>query len=122
MGLFDLFRKKDKTAAKKPAAPAPKAPAAPKPAAKKSILTQYREGLAYLDSCGPFNEAKFREFNRITGNRFSEADIQTQRRNASMMIDGMEGVRKAVRSSMVEAVSTFEMLERKGIDLSKYNV
>ena len=88
----------------------------------KTILDKYRDGLAYLDSCGTFDEAKFREFNRITGNRFSEADIQSQLNNARMMINGMEGVRQSLRSAMAEGISAFEKLERNGIDLSKYNI
>ena len=103
-------------------APVPAPDPAPKPGKSAKILEQYREGLAYLDSCGPFDEAKFREFNRIIGNRFSENDIQSQLRNASMMTDGMEGVRAAVRSAVAEAIGTFEQLERQGIDLSQYDL
>ena len=34
----------------------------------------------------------------------------------------MEDLKQTLRSTMVEAISVFEELERKGIDLSKYNV
>ena len=87
-----------------------------------SILDKYRMGLSYLDECKTFDEAKFREFNRITGNRFSDADIETQLMNAKLMIKGMEDLKQILRSTTVEAISTFEEVERKGIDLSKYNV
>lgn len=97
-------------------------PARPSPAPGGSILTQYRAGLSYLDNCGAFDEAKFREFNRIAGSRFSESDIQTQLSNSRMMMGGMEDVRRALRSGMVEAIQAFEELERKGIDLSKYSL
>ena len=40
-----------------------------------SFLDKYRMGLSYLNECGAFDETKFREFNRITGSRFSDADI-----------------------------------------------
>ncbi|MCL2107677.1 MAG: hypothetical protein FWH26_11565 [Oscillospiraceae bacterium] len=83
-----------------------------------TILDRYREALSYLDRCGPFDEAKFREFNRLTGNMFSEADVQNQLRNAQLMIGGMAEVQKILRSNMVEAIGTFETLEQQGIDLS----
>jgi len=89
---------------------------------KARILEEYRAGLSYLDECGAFDEAKFREFNRITGNRFSNADIENQLRNAKLMIGGMENVKQTLRSSMVEAIGIFEEMERNGIDLSNYNV
>ncbi len=97
----------------------PKAEAAVK---KTSILDKYRAGLQYLDSCGSFDEAKFREFNHITGDKFSEADIQTQLGNARLMMNGMDGVKQSLRSAMVEGISMFEEVERRGVDLSKYDV
>jgi len=87
-----------------------------------SILDKYRAGLSYLDGCESFDEAKFREFNRIAGNRFSEADIQTQLKNSELMLKGMEEVKQVLRSNMVEAINTFEKLEREGVDLSKYDI
>ncbi len=83
------------------------------------MLEQYRAGLSYLNRCGPFDEAKFREFNRITGEPFSEADIQTQLRNARGMIMGMEEVKNALHASMAEGIRTFEKLEQSGVDVSK---
>jgi hypothetical protein len=111
MGLFKLFKKKSNNGCevtnsnKKPT----------------SILDKYRAGLSYLNGCGTFDEVKFREFNRITGNKFSEADMQNQLRNAELMIRGMEDLKQTLRSTMVEAVRVFEEVERKGIDLSKYS-
>jgi hypothetical protein len=87
-----------------------------------SILDQYRLGLSYLDGCGVFDEGKFREFNRITGNRFSEADMEKQLGNARMMLRGMEDLKQALRGTMLEAIQAFEEIERKGVDLSKFNV
>ena len=105
-----------------PAPPAAPSAASPAPSAGSSILDQYRAALSYLDSCGTFDEAKFREFNRVSGNRFSEGDVQTQLSNAKMMLGGMEELRKVLRSTMAEGVRTFEELERNGIDLSKYKL
>jgi hypothetical protein len=87
-----------------------------------SILDKYRMGLSYLDGCGAFDEAKFREFNRVTGNQFSDADMETQLGNARLMIGGMDNLKQILRSSMVEAISVFEEVERQGVDLSKYNL
>ena len=87
-----------------------------------SILDKYRMGLSYLDKCETFDEAKFREFNRITGNRFSDTDIETHLMSAKLMIKGMEDLKQTLRSTMAEAISAFEEVERNGIDLSKYNV
>lgn len=104
-------------------APAPVQPTvSPAPSAGGSILDQYRAGLAYLDGCGAFDEAKFREFNRVTGGRFSEGDIQGQLANARRMMGGMEDLRKVLRSTMLESIQTFEQLQRSGIDLSKYKL
>ena len=82
----------------------------------------YRAGLSYLDGCGAFDESKLREFSRITGNRFSEADIKNQLASAQQMLRGMEDLKQTLHSTMTEAVHTFEELEQKGIDLSKYKV
>ncbi len=87
-----------------------------------SILDKYRAGLLYLDRSEGFDEAKFRELNRIIGNQFSETDIKTQLGNAQLMIRGMEDLKKVLRSNIVEAIGTFEEVERNGIDLSKYNI
>lgn len=87
-----------------------------------NILVEYRMGLTYLDSCGVFDEEKFREFNEITGNRFSDTDIGNQLKGARMMINGMEELKHVLRSNMVEAIATFEKMEREGVDLSKYKL
>lgn len=79
--------------------------------AKTSILDKYRMGLSFLNGCGEFDEAKFREFNHIIGNRFSDTDIENQLRNAKLMIRGMEELKQVLRSTMVEAINTFEELE-----------
>jgi len=94
----------------------------PKNIKKTSILDEYQAGLSYLDECGAFDESKFRKFNHIIGNRFSDADITTQLKNAELMIKGMEELKQLLRSNMVEGISTFEELERNGIDLSIYDV
>ena len=87
-----------------------------------SILDKYRAALRYLENCSVFDEAAFREFNRITGNRFAEADIQSQLRNAGLMLKGMEDLRELLLSSTMEAIGAFEEMERQGIDLSKFDV
>jgi len=87
-----------------------------------SILDQYQMGLSYLDECGIFDEAKFHIFNRIIGNKFSAADIETQLGNAQLIIGGMESLKQILRSNMVEAINTFKEIERSGIDLSKFNL
>lgn len=76
----------------------------------------------YLDRCEAFDEADFRDFNRIIGNRFSDADVENQLRNAKLMIREMEDLKQTLRASMIEAIGAFEKLEQSGIDLSKYSV
>ncbi len=76
----------------------------------------------YLDGCESFDESQFREFNRIIGNRFSDADIAQQLDNARLMMRGMDDLKQVLRSSSVEAIDVFEEMERQGIDLSKFNV
>jgi len=100
------------------AAPKP-APAAPK---KPPILDRYRASLRYLDSCGPFDEAKLREFNRISGDMLSEADLQKQLASSQLILGGMEQIRKLLRQNVAEAIGAFEQIERSGVDLSKYDV
>ena len=41
---------------------------------------------------------------------------------AQMMMGGMSDLKNILRSNIVEAIGTFEQLERQGIDLSKYNI
>lgn len=84
-----------------------------------SILVKYRAGLLYLDRCERFDEAEFRELNRMIGDRFSEADIKTQLGNAQLMMGGMDDLKKILRSNIVEAIHVFEKVERNGIDLPK---
>ncbi len=114
MGIFDFFKKKDKASGQ-----ASKTIGQGK---KKNILEQYRDGLAYLDSCGTFDEVKLREFNCITGNRFSEADMQNYILSSKNMIKGMEGIKDILRDTMQEGISTFEKIVQSGIDLSKYDI
>jgi hypothetical protein len=70
-------------------------------------VTDYKRALAYLDSCGPFDEQKLREVNRIAGNPLSEREIQTMLSAAVFMMatptrpGGMESVRAHVRESLV---------------------
>ena len=92
------------------------------PAKKQTILDQYRAGLSFLDSCGSFDEEKLREFNRITGKRFSEENIRNYVQASKDLITGMEGIRQTLRGSMKEAIGTFEQLEKNGIDLSKFDI
>lgn len=115
-GYLEYWEKNQSTGT----APASSKP--PAPANKPSILVRYRAALSYLDGCGNFDESKLRECNRISGDMFSESDIQNQLKSAQMMIRGMEEVKSVLRNSLVEAISVFEKLERQGIDLSKYDV
>lgn len=89
---------------------------------KGSVLDQYREGLKYLDSCGDFDEIKLHRFNIITGNRLSEAEIQTYIRSADLTVGGMNTVRDELRKTISEAVGSFEKLQAQGVDLSKYHL
>ncbi|MCL2652521.1 MAG: hypothetical protein FWD63_01860 [Propionibacteriaceae bacterium] len=87
-----------------------------------SILDQYRAALAYLDSCETFDETALREFNRLSGSRFSEADMENQLGSAKLMLRGMDDLKQSLRSSTAEAIGVFEQLAQSGIDLSKYNL
>ena len=118
-GLKQKGKEQQKAAAKRKQTEALEKAYSSKPS---SILDKYRAGLSFLDECGAFDEAKFRKFNHVIGNRFSEVDITTQLRNAELMIRGMENIKQTLRSTMVEGISMFEELERSGIDLSKFEV
>jgi len=83
----------------------------------KNRLERYREALTYLDRCVTFNEASFREFNRIAGNIFSDEDITHHIWSAGRMFGGMESIRELLRSTIVEGITTFENLQRQGIDI-----
>ena len=87
-----------------------------------SILNKYRAGLSYLEGCGEFDEAKFRELNSIIGNKYSEADIENQLNNAKLLVNGMADLMQVTRSTLVEAIGVFEDIEQKGVDLSSYKV
>jgi hypothetical protein len=116
MGLFDFFKSTHKNKVSKTSGQ-PQTKGSP-----KNILERYRMGLSYLDKCGAFDETKFLEYNRIIGNSFSDADIKKQLQNAQQMIRGMEDLKQTLRSTTIEAISTFAELEKSGIDLSKYNI
>lgn len=64
------------------------------------------------DASGAFDESKFRVFNRIAGNQFSEADVAKQLGNAKMMLRGMDDLKQTLRTTMIEAIQTFEEIER----------
>ncbi len=88
---------------------------------RPNILERYRAARTYLTICGSYNEEKFREMNRLTGNMFSEEDIQKQLAQSKMMIGGMDALKKLHYDSLTEAIATFEEVEAAGIDLSKYD-
>jgi len=75
-----------------------------------NLISNYRQALAYLDTCGPFNEEKLREANRIAGNPNPEEDIQRLVRLAPMTFDGMEGVRIKMRDSFEQGIKLLETL------------
>jgi hypothetical protein len=83
----------------------------------KNRLERYREALVYLDSCVIFNEASFRKFNRIAGDLFSEEEIARHIRSAGHMFGGMESIKELLRSNIVEGITTFENLQRQGIEI-----
>lgn len=80
------------------------------------IAKNYQRALAYLDRCGPFDEAKLRETNRIAGGQLTEADIQRFLRSAPMMLPvngkggGMEAVKEEMRKSLAEGIKVFGSL------------
>jgi hypothetical protein len=82
---------------------------------------KYRKALTYLDSCGPFNEEKLREANRIAGDTLTEADIQRFVRTAPLIMasggkkGGMESVREELRKSLVEGIEVFGSLADAGV-------
>jgi hypothetical protein len=76
----------------------------------------YRKAVKYLDSCGPFNEEKLREANRIAGNPLTEDDVHRFVQTAPSMLStggkrgGMEGVRDEMRKSLTEGIAVFGSL------------
>jgi hypothetical protein len=80
------------------------------------IVKKYQRALTFLDRCGPFDEAKLREANRIAGGHLTEDDIQRFVRSAPMMLPtdgkrgGMEGVREELRKSLKEGINVFGSL------------
>ncbi len=70
-------------------------------------VTDYKRALAYLDACGPFDEQKLREMNRIAGNMLSESTIRELLNQARMIMPnatdsgGMEFIKASVREQMV---------------------
>ena len=89
---------------------------------RPNILERYRAARAYLDTCGPYDEEKLREMNRLSGNMFSEEDIRSQLAKSELMIGGMDALKKVHYDSLTESITAFEKVEAAGIDLSKYNV
>lgn len=85
------------------------------------LAKKYRQALAYLDSCGEFNEQKLREVNHIAGGQLTEADIQDFLQKAPLIMSydgqsgGMEGVREELRKSYMEGVVVFGSLGDVGI-------
>ena len=69
-------------------------------------LTDYKRALAYLDSCGSFDERKFREANRIAGGLLSESDIQMMLAQSQMIMPsagepgGMDFIKAQVRENL----------------------
>ena len=107
MGLFDFLKRKDSSQSKNSGNK------------NANILDKQRAGLSYLDRCGTFDEAKLREFYRITGNK-SSADIEND--FGKLTIREMKEVKQNLRSTMLELISGLEELERNGIDLSENDV
>ena len=70
-------------------------------------MTDYRNALSYLDSCGTFDEHKLREANRIAGSMMLESDIQMLLQQAQYIIPtattpgGIEFIRASMRKQLV---------------------
>lgn len=103
MGFFDRLFGKKETRDGKAASP-------------RQLAKWYREGLTYLDRCGPLDEAKFSELNRITGGMFSESQIRNFIAQSAMMLPserdhgGMDAVKNLIRETLKEGVTMFESL------------
>ena len=83
-----------------------------------SPLANYKRALAYLDSCGSFDERKLRETNRIAGGLLSESDIRMLIGQAQMIMPtagepgGMEYVKGQVRQNLATLV---QMADKMGL-------
>jgi hypothetical protein len=81
-------------------------------------LTDYKRALAYLDSCGPFDERKFREANRIAGGLLSESDVQMMLAQSQMIMPsagrpgGMDFIKAQVRENLATLI---QMAGRMGL-------
>ena len=70
------------------------------------MIASYKQALSYIDTCGPFDERKLREVNRIIGSMMSEQDIQMLLQQAQMIMPtasepgGMEFIRLSVREQI----------------------
>lgn len=89
---------------------------------RPNIMERYLKALAYLTGCGSFDEAQFREMNRIAGGIFTEEEMQKQISQANMTIGGMDGLKLILIKTLNEAIDTFRKVQAAGIDLSKYDV
>lgn len=89
---------------------------------RPNIMERYLKALAYLTGCGPFDETKFREMNRLAGGIFTEEEMQKQIAQANMTIGGMDGLKIILIKTLTEAIDTFRKVQAAGIDLSKYDV
>jgi len=97
MGLFEKLFGKKETRDGKAASP-------------RQLAKWYREGLTYLDHCGPLDEAKFSELNRITGGMLSESQIRNFIVQSTMMLGGMDAVKNTLRETLKKGITTFESL------------
>jgi hypothetical protein len=79
-------------------------------------VVDYKRALAYLDTCGLFNEQKLRETNRLSGNVMSESDIQMMLGQAQMIMPkatepgGMESIKATIRDSLETFVQLTDKL------------
>ena len=115
MGLFErLFGKKQNPAPAQPPKPAETRDG--KAASPRQLAKWYREGLMYLDRCGPLDEAKLSEFNRMIGGMFSESEIRNFIAQSAMILPsersqgGTDAVKNGLRETLKEGITTFESL------------
>ena len=90
---------------------------------KGSELAKYRKALEYLEQCGEFNEAKFREVNRIAGGLYSEKKIKNfimsnQIVSMTHSLAGlgsvnyaMDAAKSAMRSDLKKEIEKLEKVE-----------
>lgn len=87
-----------------------------------NIIERYRAALGYLYKCEHFSETELREVNRIAGNIFSEEDIQKYLLNATMLFDGMDGIKGILIDNLKKGIQTFEQLQQSGVDLNSIDI